>query len=182
MQILVIYVRIKVIFMVALSATPINYVWNNSLIKISMESSSLKKTHWKFVSYVRIMFFCLLMAHVWGFFGYALCYSRDKPYNLTSSSEKILQTLTLREKCPYSELFWSAFSRIRTRTTSNTDTFYAVSGVWWNMWWNLKSQRYWSYVSLFFFVGLRGAWTRKIQYQWFQRFYSPDFDEIATIL
>ena len=24
-------------------------------------------------------------------------------------------TLTLREKCPYSELFWSAFSRIRTR-------------------------------------------------------------------
>ena len=181
MQILVIYVRIKVIFMVALSATPINYVWNNSLIKISMESSSLKKTHWKFVSYVRIMFFCLLMVHVWGFFGYALCYSRDKPYNLTSSSEKILQTLTLREKCPYSELFWSAFSRIRTRTTSNTDTFYAVSGVWWNMWWNLKSQRYWSYVS-FFFVGLRGAWTRKIQYQWFQRFYSPDFDEIATIL
>ena len=43
---------------------------------------------------------------------------------------------TLREKCPYSELFWSVFSRIvslrihsecgkiRTRITSNTDTFY----------------------------------------------------------
>ena len=40
---------------------------------------------------------------------------------------------TLREKCPYSELFWSAFSRIRTefgkirtRITPNTDTFYSV--------------------------------------------------------
>ena len=52
---------------------------------------------------------------------------------------------TLREKCPYSELFWSVFSRIRTeygemrsispysvrmrmqtRITPNTDTFYAV--------------------------------------------------------
>ena len=52
--------------------------------------------------------------------------------------------LPLREKCPYLELFWSAFSRIwteygeirsirsecrkmRTRITSNTNTFYAVS-------------------------------------------------------
>ena len=40
---------------------------------------------------------------------------------------------SLPEKCPYSELFWSAFSRIqsecremRTRITPNTDTFYAV--------------------------------------------------------
>ena len=32
-------------------------------------------------------------------------------------------SLTLREKCPYSELFWSAFSRIRTRITPNTDNF-----------------------------------------------------------
>ena len=42
-------------------------------------------------------------------------------------------TLTLREKCPYSELFWPIFSsirtkygKIRTRITPNTDTFYAV--------------------------------------------------------
>ena len=42
-------------------------------------------------------------------------------------------TLTLREKCPHSELFWSVFSRIpskcrkiRTRITPNTDTFYSV--------------------------------------------------------
>ena len=28
--------------------------------------------------------------------------------------------------CPYWELFWSVFSRIRTRITRNTDTFYAV--------------------------------------------------------
>ena len=35
--------------------------------------------------------------------------------------------MSLREKCPYSELFWSAFYRIRTRITPNTDTFYAVN-------------------------------------------------------
>ena len=44
---------------------------------------------------------------------------------------------SLREKCPYSELFWSAFSvsfriqsecgKMRTRIIENTDTFYAVS-------------------------------------------------------
>ena len=32
----------------------------------------------------------------------------------------------MREKCLYSELFWSACSRIPTRITLNTDTFYAV--------------------------------------------------------
>ena len=39
-----------------------------------------------------------------------------------------------KKKCPYSELFWSAFSRIRTeyrkmrtRATPNTDTFYPVT-------------------------------------------------------
>ena len=41
-------------------------------------------------------------------------------------------SLSLREKCPYSELFWSLFSRVWTeygeilRITPNTDTFYAV--------------------------------------------------------
>ena len=38
--------------------------------------------------------------------------------------------MSLREKCPYSELFWSVFSpnakKIHTRKTSNTDTFHAV--------------------------------------------------------
>ena len=38
-----------------------------------------------------------------------------------------LGSFSLREKCPYWELFWSIFSRIRTRITRNTDTFYAVS-------------------------------------------------------
>ena len=32
----------------------------------------------------------------------------------------------LFEKCPYSELFWSVFSRIRTRITPNKDTIQAV--------------------------------------------------------
>ena len=42
------------------------------------------------------------------------------------------QDSTLRKKCPYSEFFWSVFSRIRTecrkirtRKTPNTDSFYA---------------------------------------------------------
>ena len=57
-------------------------------------------------------------------------------------------TLSLCEKCPYWELFWSAFSHIRneyveislriqsecgkmqTRITPNTDTFYAVLSAW----------------------------------------------------
>ena len=34
---------------------------------------------------------------------------------------------SLRKKCPYSELFWSIFSRIRSRITPNMDTFHAVS-------------------------------------------------------
>ena len=58
----------------------------------------------------------------------------------------ILQNFTLRKKCPYSELFWSALSRIQTeyeeirsisriqsecekiriRITPSTDTFHAV--------------------------------------------------------
>ena len=54
--------------------------------------------------------------------------------------------MVMRKKCPYSELFWSAFSRIwtrygvslriqsecgkmQTRITPNTDTFY-VYGTW----------------------------------------------------
>ena len=35
-------------------------------------------------------------------------------------------TKALRKKCPYSELFWSAFSRIRTKITRNTVTFHSV--------------------------------------------------------
>ena len=35
-------------------------------------------------------------------------------------------TSSLRKKCPYSELFWSVFSRIRTRITPNIDTFHVV--------------------------------------------------------
>ena len=35
--------------------------------------------------------------------------------------------ILLHEKCPYLELFWSVFSRIRTRITPNMDNFYSVS-------------------------------------------------------
>ena len=32
----------------------------------------------------------------------------------------------LHEKCPYSKLFWSECSKLRTRITTNTDNYYAV--------------------------------------------------------
>ena len=69
--------------------------------------------------------------------------------NITKATRSIAQWINdfhffaLRKKCPYSELFWSAFSRIRTehgvslriqsecgkirtRITPNTETFHAV--------------------------------------------------------
>ena len=62
-------------------------------------------------------------------------------------SNRIFINPSLHEKCPYSELFWSAFSRIpteyweilriqsecgkmQTRITSNTDTFHTVLISW----------------------------------------------------
>ena len=46
----------------------------------------------------------------------------------------VIHQHSLREKCPYLELFWSVFSRIRTecgkiptRKTPDMDTFYAVT-------------------------------------------------------
>ena len=42
----------------------------------------------------------------------------------------ILYWKTLPEKCPFSELFWSVFSRIWTRITPNTDIFHAVKDQW----------------------------------------------------
>ena len=53
--------------------------------------------------------------------------------NFTKFSEQLFfraqgrtQNPALREKCPYSELFWCAFSRIWTGITPNMDTFYVV--------------------------------------------------------
>ena len=39
---------------------------------------------------------------------------------------KTVSSETLREKCPYSELFWSESGKKRARKTPNTDTFYTV--------------------------------------------------------
>ena len=65
------------------------------------------------------------------------CFQICGPF-LTNSSQHLRSfnpitsykyNIILRNRCPYSELFWSSFSRIRTRITPKTDTFYAVS-VW----------------------------------------------------
>ena len=73
----------------------------------------------------------------------SMCHSPESCLRPFQTDIMKLQTLKLREKCPYSQLFWSAFSRIRTeyevslriqskcgkmrtRITPNTDTFYAV--------------------------------------------------------
>ena len=61
--------------------------------------------------------------------------SKNAESNKEWSGKKQIQKLnwTLHEKFPYSELFWSVFSRIqsdcgkmRTRITPNMDTFYAM--------------------------------------------------------
>ena len=39
----------------------------------------------------------------------------------------LFQRITLREKCPYSELFCSECGKMQTRITPNMDTFHAVS-------------------------------------------------------
>ena len=36
---------------------------------------------------------------------------------------------SLRQRCPCLQLFWSVFSRIRTRMTSNTETFCVMVGI-----------------------------------------------------
>ena len=72
----------------------------------------------------------------------------------------IFSYYSLREKCPYWKLFWSAFSRIRTvygeisqtecgkirtRTTPNTGTFYAVTGKEFHQWIFVNSQYFFAY-------------------------------------
>ena len=63
------------------------------------------------------------------------CRLRDHSFVTYAKFSKKLTFLTpsLRKKCPYSELFWSVFSRIqsnygkiRTRITLTTDTFHTV--------------------------------------------------------
>ena len=58
----------------------------------------------------------------------------DIIYNI---SKNVYPSGTLREKCPYSQLFWSVFSRIqfecakvRTRITPNTDTLKGHANLW----------------------------------------------------
>ena len=47
-------------------------------------------------------------------------------YNVFSGTPVSTTTTALREKCPYSEFFWSVFSHIQTRKTSITGTFHVV--------------------------------------------------------
>ena len=42
------------------------------------------------------------------------------------NKEIINKINALPKKCPYSELFWSEWGKMRTRITPNTDTFHAV--------------------------------------------------------
>ena len=70
---------------------------------------------------------------------------KNKIHNTFKRALSDICLIRLRKKCPYSELFWSAFSRLRTeygvslriqsecgkmrtRITPNTDTFHAVTG------------------------------------------------------
>ena len=61
-------------------------------------------------------------------------------WTIISYSIHFAKKPTLREKCPYLDLFWSVFShirrKIRTRISPNTGTFYAVQPAQygWNGW------------------------------------------------
>ena len=60
-------------------------------------------------------------------FGYIPAYDKIQWRAFDSRKTNYHMSGTLRKKCPYSELFWSAFSRIRTeygesvRIRENTD-------------------------------------------------------------
>ena len=43
-------------------------------------------------------------------------------YAMSVPSRFLSVPKTIREKCPYSELFWFKYRKIQTRTTPNTDT------------------------------------------------------------
>ena len=94
-----------------------------------------------------------LISHIFLFFKSQIMKSSENISHIVQGSMQWLipvyfstDVLTLREKCPYSELFWSAFPafglnterysvslriqsecrKMRTKITPNTDTFYAV--------------------------------------------------------
>ena len=66
-------------------------------------------------------------------------FKADGLFTVENQSELSLKTLRIQcvrivnviqcvnEKCPYSELFWSVLSLVRTKKTPNTGTFYSVS-------------------------------------------------------
>ena len=109
----------------------------------------LKKRLWHRcfpVNFVKFLRTPCIREHTWWLLLTVKNYSKSKSKN---------QSKTLRKKCPYSKLFWSAFfphfpalglntgitpysarmpenaGKMRTRTTSNTDTFYAVKSFIW---------------------------------------------------
>ena len=82
---------------------------------------------------------CKIFKSTFFYSGHPVAVSEERLFNLFGTlrdkfSWTILGQPSLREKWPYSELFWSVFFRIRTeygeirtRITPNTDTFYTVS-------------------------------------------------------
>ena len=97
----------------------------------NMDQRNSKYGH--FLRSERVPFLAALNAHKIG-----LKIGRDVFRNLSNIYDGSIflniVTNTLRKRCPYSELFWSAFSHIRTeyeetrstRITPNTDTSHAV--------------------------------------------------------
>ena len=63
----------------------------------------------------------------------------NQKHKLTHQDFQAL-TMTLRGKCPYSELFYSECGKIWTRITPNTDTFYAAIETWWCQSYVLKGE------------------------------------------
>ena len=89
---------------------------------------------------------------MYGFFFYQKSLGNCNPgqniWNRVEKSSKIGQD-SKREKCLYSELFWSECGKMRSRISPNTDTFYAVTRKVWYLllrafWLLLPKFNFWS--------------------------------------
>ena len=124
-------------------------MWGYCMLFETLRKTLSKKRPWHRcfpVNFVKFLRTPCIREHTWWLLLTVKNYSKSKSKN---------QSKTLRKKCPYSKLFWSAFfpqfpalglntgiapysvrmpenaGKMLTRITSNTDTFYTVKSLIW---------------------------------------------------
>ena len=94
--------------------------------------------------------------HIWKYCGVYTVWKALANFELLQFTKKIenLEVVedysweySMREKCPYSEFFWSVFSRIQTRKTPNMDTFHTVNNLLVQHLYTVKCARICVYIS-----------------------------------